>query len=187
MTLARTWQLIEGAVEGGQTSYGMLLERIRPRLVIWCAGRLSTGLRAKVEADDVAQEVLLAVHRALPSYRPPAGNSERAFFGWVFRIAENRIRDLVDYHGAAKRQPRPPLSFTQTTPSRAAQRVETTDRVQRAIQQLSEDHRMVLQLRRVEERGLAEVAEVMGRSVPATKMLYWRAVEALGRVLAENS
>ena len=98
-------------------------------------------------------------------------------------VLEEARDEFVDYHGADKRQPRSPLSFTQTTPSRAAQRIEATERVQLAIRELTEDHRTVLQLRRVEERGLAEVAEIMGRSVPATKMLYWRAVEALGRVL----
>ena len=35
-----------------------LLERLRPRLVLWASARMSPGLRAKLEPEDAAQEIL---------------------------------------------------------------------------------------------------------------------------------
>ena len=157
-----------------------MLERLRPRIVLWCASRMSPGLRARVEPEDVAQEVLIALHKSLDHVEY---DDAKRFFGWVFRVAENRIRDLVDYHGALKRQVGPPLSFTQTTPSRAASRLEASRRLQTALAELSDDHRLVIQLRKIEGRSVEEVCEAMGRGKSAVKMLYWRAFQTLTKVL----
>ena len=180
MSVADTYQLLELAVGGNSKAHGDLLERLRPRVVMWCAARMSPALRARVEPDDVAQEVLIGVHRHLPSFD---GRGEKAFFGWLFRVAENRIRDLVDYHGALKRQAAPPVSFSQTSPSMMAARTEAAQRIQEALAELPEDYRTVIQLRRIEERPLAEVAELMERTVDASRVMYWRAVKALKRIM----
>lgn len=176
MDLSRTRALIRPALQGDQSATGALLERLRTRLVVWAAGRMSPALRAKVEAEDVAQEVLLAIHKGLPAFE---GGDERAFFGWVFRIAENRIRDLVSHFGAQKRQPVLRTSFSQTSPSMAAARKEELARVVTAIEALPEDYRTVIRLRRIEHREVAEVADLMGRSANAVRVLYCRAIKAL--------
>ncbi len=184
MDLSRTRALIRPALMGDTGAAGALLERLRARLVIWAAGRMSAGLRAKIEPEDVAQEVLLAIHKGLPAFE---GTDERAFFGWVFRIAENRIRDMVDHFGAQKRQPGPPLSFSQTSPSQAAARTEDLRRIVQALEALPEDYRTVIRLRRVEHREVTEVAELMDRTPNAVRVLYCRAIKALKLVLEPES
>src|SRR5262245_36725566 len=72
---------------GGDRERNDLLERLRPRIVLWAAARLSPAMRAKVEPDDVAQEVLMAAHRGLAGFQ---GTDHRAFLAWVFKIGENR-------------------------------------------------------------------------------------------------
>lgn len=176
MDLEQTQRLIAKALDGGEGERGALMEHLRPRLVLWAASRLSPALRAKIEPEDVAQETLMAVHRALDRFR---GNDERAFLAWLFQIAENRIRDLVDHFGAQKRQPAFRPSMTQTSPSTAAVRSEEVERVQRALSGLSDPHREVLRLRRFEHRETREVAELMGRSENAVRVLYCRALKAL--------
>jgi len=178
--LSKTRALIRPAIQGDPSAAGALLERLRPRLVLWAAGRMSPALRAKVEPEDVAQEVLLAVHKALPTFE---GGDERAFFGWFFRIAENRIRDLVDHWSAQKRQPVPRMSFSQTSPSQAAARHEEVGMVVKAIESLPDDYRTVIRLRRLENREIPEVAELMERSPNAVRVLYCRAVKALREIL----
>jgi RNA polymerase sigma-70 factor (ECF subfamily) len=174
--LSSTRDLVEVACRGDETATSLLLERLGPRLVLWVAARLSPKLRALFDPEDVVQEVLLAVHGGL---RGLEDRGERAFFSWVFRIAENRIRDFADYQGAAKRRVRPPPPVTQTTPSTAAMRSEALLRVRAAIERLPEDYRIVLQLRRLEERDTPEVAERMQRSENAVRVLYCRALKAL--------
>src|SRR5262249_56646833 len=51
---------LASALAGSAESRGELLERLRPRLVLWASARLSSALRSKVEPEDVAQGILLA-------------------------------------------------------------------------------------------------------------------------------
>jgi len=172
-----TQLLVDRAAEGDEVAQGDLLERLRPRLVLWCANRMSPKLQSKVQPEDAAQEVLIALHKALPAFDPAGGR--KAFLGWVFTIARNRIRDLVDHHGALKRRTMLPRSFSQVSPSRAAAQADLIVHMRAALANLPEDYRRVIQLRRLEERDIGEVAEEMGRSAGATHTLYWRALEAL--------
>ena len=176
MSLDQTRELLSGALDGQQGAKGELLERVRPRVVLWVASRMSPALRAKIEPEDLAQEILLAVHKSWDGFR---GANERSFFAWLFRIAENRIRDQVDHFGARKRQAVPLLSFSQTSPSTRAARAELVVRIQDALQHLSEDYRKVIQLVRLEERAVADVAELMDRSPNAVRVLYCRALKAM--------
>jgi RNA polymerase sigma-70 factor (ECF subfamily) len=175
-----TRDLVEFARGGDTSAASLLLERLGPRLVLWVAARLSPKLRELFDPEDVVQEILLAVHEGLPELDD---RGERAFFAWVFRIGDNRIRDLADYQGAAKRKARPPPRVSQTTPATAAMRSEALLRVRAAIERLPEDYRTVIQLRRIEERDTEEVAKEMGRSENAVRVLYCRALKELRNVI----
>jgi RNA polymerase sigma-70 factor (ECF subfamily) len=165
-----------GARQGGRDERSALLERLRPRLLLWVATRLSPALRAKVEPDDVVQEILLAVHQGLDSF---TGDDDRALLAWIFTVGENRIRDLADRFGALKRKTPPPLSASQSSPSTAAVRKEMTQELYAALEKLHEQHRRVIQLRRIEERDTPEVARILERSENAVRILYCRALQAL--------
>ena len=183
VSLAATTQLLHAALDGQDEARGALLERLRPRILLWVASRMSPALRAKVEPDDVVQEVLLAVHKSLDGFDH---RDQRSFFGWLFRIAENRIRDLVDHFGAQKRRPPEPRTFSQTSPSSAARRREQVDRIAQAVEALPPDYREVIRLRRFQELDCPQVAEIMDRSENAVRVLYCRAVKALAQALAEK-
>jgi RNA polymerase sigma-70 factor (ECF subfamily) len=171
-----TRKLVVGALDGDAQARGALFDRLRPRLVLWVTTRLSSQLRAKVEPEDVVQEILLAVHGSLDRFD---GGDDRAFLRWLFTVAENRIRDLADHFGAAKRREQPLDPREQTTPSQHAARSETARRVQAALERLAEPHRQVIQLRRFEEREVPEIARIMDRSENAVRILYCRALQAL--------
>jgi len=164
------------ALEGDPASRGLLLERLRPRLVLWASARLSPDLRARTDPEDLAQDILLAVHRDLASFR---GGPGAPFGAWLFRIAENRIRDAADYHGAAKGRAGPLPWEPPTSPSAAALRSEAVARLRDAVGRLPEDYRRVVQLRRLEERPDAEVAALLNRTENAVRILYCRALKSL--------
>lgn len=175
-THSATRLLLDLARGGDGASRGGLFERLRPRVLLWVSARLSAKLRSRVEPDDVAQEILLAVHRDFESWR---GQDLRSFYAWLFRIAENRIRDLADHHNALKRQPIQAVAVSQTTPGTAVARAEELGRMLRALETLGDDHRTVIRLRHVEERDVDEVAEIMERSANAVRILHCRALKAL--------
>ncbi len=178
---APTIRILKGALGGDRAAKGELLERLRPRLILWVTARLSAELRAKTEPEDVVQEILLAVHRDFDSV---ADRDEKAFQRWLFTVAENRIRDLADHFGALKRRPPDPLPFSETSPSTAAIKSELAHKLRKALANLSEPHRQVIQMRRFEEREVAEIAKLMDRTENAVRILYCRAIAELKKEMA---
>ena len=177
-----TSHLIHGALGGDEAARSALLERLRPRLVLWAATRLSAKLRASYEPEDVAQEVLIAVHKGWGGFHGGDGHAVPeipAFLSWVFRIAENRIRDLADREGAEKRRLPEPRSFTQTSPSSVAARDEQIQRLKQALAELPPDYQDVIRLRRFQGLECSDVAAILERSENAVRILYWRALRTL--------
>lgn len=171
-----TFESLQSARAGDGLARNRLFERLRPRLVLWSQSRMSPGLRARHDPEDVAQEILLSLHRSIDSFQ---GEDPRAFRAWVFTVAEHRIRDLVDRAGALKRRTPEPREARGTSPSEAASRAEIGDRVRDAIGHLRDDYRDVIRLRRLEERDTADVARVLDRTPNAVRILYCRALAAL--------
>ena len=184
MDLGRTQTLIVKALESGDEAHrGDMLEYLRPRLVLWATSRLSPGLRAKLEPDDVAQEALMAVHKSIDRFE---GTNHKAFLAWVFKIAENRIRDLADHFGAQKRQRIQPLSFSQTSPSTVIARTEEVQKVADALEALPEEYAEVIRLRRFEELSVPQIAELKGTSANAVRIRYCRALKHLKKALGDE-
>jgi RNA polymerase sigma-70 factor (ECF subfamily) len=183
VTLADTQTFLRRSLEGDDRARSQLLERLRPRVYLWVQARLSASLRARIEPDDITQDVLMAAHKGFAGFR---GDDPRGFHAWLFRIAENRIRDAADHFSAQKRQAVPLASPSQTSPSSAALRREVAEHVNAAVVVLPDDYRQVILLRRIEEQEFEQVAEVMGRSVNAVRILYCRALKALRAALATS-
>lgn len=180
MDVQETQRLLSAALAGAVDDIGSLLERLRPRLVLWCAARMSPSLRAQMDPEDAAQEVLLAVHKDFHSYKGPP---DRSFFKWIFVIADHKLKDLVDFHGAQKRQKIEPRAGSQISPSQAAGQIESIARLRAAIARLPDDYRTVIGLYKLESQDVSDVAKVMGRSENAVRVLYCRALKELRSIL----
>lgn len=171
-----TQEILERALGGDRESLSELLEVIRPRLVMWASAQMGPKLKGRYEPEDVAQVILASVFQSWGSFdaKHPAG-----FWGWVRRIADHDLKDLVDYEGAIKRQLPPPMSFTQTSPSTAATRREDVAVMMEAIKGIDPVHREVIVLRDIEQRSVAELAQILGKSPNAVRIAYCRALAAL--------
>src|SRR3954465_15083938 len=87
---------VGAAVEGDPRAIDRVLASIRPLVVRYCRARVGRQERTFASADDVAQEVCLAVLTALPSYR----DQGRPFLALVYGIAAHKVADA---HRAAAR------------------------------------------------------------------------------------
>lgn len=175
--------LVREVLAGNTSAHEDLLARLRPRLVLWAASRMGPGLRSKTDAEDLAQEILLALHAGLPTvdFEDP-----RRFFAWVFKVAEGRVADAAKHFSAQKRQAAPRDATAQGSPSEAAIREESFQRLHAAIASLPEDYGKVIRLRRIEELTCAETAARMDRSEGAVRVLYFRALQALRDALPDE-
>ena len=80
------------AASGQPAAIEALLEQIRPMVVRYCRGPASVRNSGHYHiADDVAQEVCIAVLSALPRYR----DMGRPFVSFVFGIASHKVADAM--------------------------------------------------------------------------------------------
>jgi len=128
------------------------------------------------DAEEVAAEAFLRAFQNAASYR-----SDAPFHIWLFAIVRNLCRDRL-------RQPR---LLTWTLDEAPVSSAEEEERaaihadVRAALNRLPREYREVLLLCDVQEWNAPEAANILERSVPATKSLLYRARRALRAHLAE--
>jgi RNA polymerase sigma-70 factor (ECF subfamily) len=172
--------LCKKAMSGDRDAYDRLFAIHSDRALMFVRARLGPRLRQKVESIDVLQDAYLAAHQAFPSFEYVDDGS---FTRWLFRIIENRIRDMNDHFAAKKRQAIPLPASDPTGPITAFDRAEHRAKVLAALDDLSEDHCQVLLLRFFEGLSAEETGKMMDRSAGAVRKLTSRALVELGKRL----
>jgi RNA polymerase sigma-70 factor (ECF subfamily) len=183
-------ELYDRAASGHAPSLDALLARYLPQLHAYVRARLGNDVRARESSMDVVQSVCrgLLAERGRFDFR-----GEERFRAWLFTSALNKIRDKYRFHQAAghdvRREERGEVDFEQTlarnllTPSQNAIASETARIVREALAALSPDHCEVITLARIVGLPHRVIAEVMGRSEPATRQLLGRALSEFVREL----
>ena len=177
MTHAEPTLLVRKARDGCSESLDKLAANYRPRLEQYVF-RLTLDHNL---TQDVVQETLVDMVKTL-------GKLEKAdrFWPWLRRMAFNKTRDAQ----AGQRRRRQVLqqaggqSPNGEGPLARMIRDELGGVVMRAMRGLRADHRRVLTMRCYEDMDYPEIAEVMERSVFATRMLFVRAKKSLQKELA---
>jgi RNA polymerase sigma-70 factor (ECF subfamily) len=82
--------LVRSAVQGNRAAVAGILRALRPMVFRYCLGRLRTWQDGASDAEDCAQDVLLAIVRALPGYRL----EPESFVPFVFGIAAHKVTDV---------------------------------------------------------------------------------------------
>jgi len=186
--------LLQQARLGNDEQRDRLFEACRPYLGLVARAQVESSLRAKVDASDLVQETLLEAHRDFQHFQ---GQSEGEWLAWLRNILSHNAADFVRrFRGTAKRDARREVALRSPgDPSTAlrgadpaspiespSQQVMRRDRelaVAAALDQLTDDYREVIMLRNLQRLPFDEVAQRMGRSRPATQMLWSRAIKKL--------
>jgi RNA polymerase sigma-70 factor (ECF subfamily) len=190
----KTQHLVALAKEGDQSAIDQLCrvygERIRRIIRL----RIDSKLRPKIDSVDIVQDALVL---ALAGLKDFTYRNEGDFLRWLSRIAENKLRDILDKFHAEKRDIRREIPFKKermstdggslgvagplqtTTPSVLLVRKEQYDRLEKAIDELKPEYREVIFLSRIERLSHTEIAAKMGKSKGAVAMLLSRALIAL--------
>src|SRR5215213_2937328 len=85
--------------QGDRTALAAYVEDRRPALVAFIERRLGSGLRGKMEPQDVLQELAVKALRELPG----TDLTDRDPFGWLCQLAEQCIVDGHRHFAAGKR------------------------------------------------------------------------------------
>lgn len=174
---------VAAAVEGEPHAVERLLASIRPLVVRYCRVRVGRQERSFASADDVAQEVCLAVLTALPTYR----DQGRPFLAFVYGIAQHKVADA---HRAAHRNKAEPVAEVPDEvedafgPEQFALQGELNRRMTKLLEVLPDKQREIVVLRVVVGLSAEEAADAVGSTPGAVRVAQHRALARLRKVLA---
>ncbi len=190
----KTQHLIVLAKDGDESALEQLC-RVYSERVRWIVRlRMGGEIRSKLESMDLAQDVFISALRDLGNF---TYKNEGDFLRWLSKIAENRLRDNLDRLHADKRDIRKEVrlksyepttgdSFVAalgpidtTTPSVIMSRREDLAKLAKAIDALTSEYKEVIVLTKIEGLSYKEIAESLGKSSDAVRMLVSRAMAAL--------
>ena len=161
------------ARSGDEAAFARIFDRTQPALFRYLRA-MAPGV-----AEDIASETWLSIVRDLPSFH----GEEKAFRGWVLAIARHRMVDAsrVEARHPAVPMAEPPLPAHAAEPDTGELVVERaqTRQALALIATLPPDQAEALLLRVVAGLDVAQVAQIMGRSSGAVRVLTHRGLKTL--------
>lgn len=178
-------ELVIAARAGERYAVERLLTKIGPHVIRYCRARVGRQVRGFTSADDVAQEVCIAVFRALPNYRDQ-GDS---FLAFVYGIARHKVADA---HRAAARDLSVPVADTpdgrdsESGPERRVLHEELNGRLCRLLHELPDRQREIVLLRVVVGLSAEATAEAVGSTPGAVRVAQHRALAKLRGMITDE-
>ena len=176
-------ELISAVLKGDVNSFEPLARRYQPR--IFATARRYA--RRESEVEDIVQEVFIKAFQRLETFRGDA-----PFEHWLMRLT---VRICIDFLRGHQRNRE--MTFTELSPEEGdwLERVKAgpddvrddadaaKKLIQRVLEQLSPEARMVITLLEIEEKSVKEIAELTGWSTALVKVRAFRARAQMRKLL----
>ncbi|GAB2848010.1 hypothetical protein GCM10022221_54320 [Actinocorallia aurea] len=165
------------AVQGDPLATEVLIGQVRPLVVRYCRARLGRVSGQYHAADDVAQEVCIAVLSALPRYR----DMGRPFVSFVFGIAAHKIADAlrVALRTAVPTEDLPDGPDDGPGPEETVVRYLEAAQAREMLGRLPAQQRELVLLRVVRGLSAEETGTVLGMTAGAVRVAQHRALARL--------
>jgi RNA polymerase sigma factor (sigma-70 family) len=170
---------------GDRAAFELLMRRNNRRLY-----RLARAtMRNDAEAEEALQEVYLAAYRGITSYR-----GESTLATWLSRLVLNECMERL--RKSARRQDVMPMTSSDLmedipagehhAPENLLMRAEMRALLERKVDDLPKDFRIVFVLRSVEELSVEETAKLLGLDTTTVRSRHFRARRLLRESLAQE-
>ena len=170
-------ELIQRVADRDRDAFDELYRRYTRPLLGLALRRLGDRGRA----EDALQDAFAAVWRSAASYDPERGPGA----AWLYTVARNAIVD------SARRRPEPPADVPESPandvgPDERAEVAWLAWRVHRAIEELPESERRVIELAYWGEQSQSEIAEFLGVPLGTVKTRTRSGLSRLADLLEEE-
>lgn len=171
-------ELVDAARTGDREAETTMITWINPAIVRYCRARIGRGGSAFATADDVAQEIIAGVLKALPGF----ADASSSFMPFVYGIAANKVAD--HYRRVARDRYEPVADVPDAAdpglgPEQLVVRHELTDRMAALLRSIPPRQREILVLRMVVGLTATEIAPLLNMSPTAVRVAQHRALTAL--------
>ncbi|MDF2512546.1 MAG: polymerase, sigma-24 subunit, subfamily [Herbinix sp.] len=170
--------LYQDFLDGDTSAFEELVLRYRHNLVYF----MMQFLKDYQNSEDIAQEVFAYIYLNPQNY-----SSNYQFKTYLFMLGKRRA---IDFLRKNSRKKLIPLEDIEAEDIQSLEEIiykkEDAGRLKQAMNGLKPEYRQVLVLIYLNEFSMAETAEVMKRSVAATKVLSHRAKKSLKMILEKG-
>jgi RNA polymerase sigma-70 factor, ECF subfamily len=186
---------------GDSRALDALLAKAGGRVMALIALRMSSRLKARLDPEDVLQEVYMEAVRSLGSFQDRGPGS---FYAWFATLALRTLNDLEDHVRAERRDPAKEIRLdraahdttlapradlaiaaTQSSASSVVVRWEMFDSVRAAFELLSPTERDVIVMRYLQGLSSHETAKVLELDVERVYVALSRGLAKIRGVLGE--
>src|ERR1051326_5976766 len=180
--------LVRRARQGDLRAYDELVRRYQERIYATVYHMTANH----EDANDLAQEAFIKGFQALKSFK--GGSS---FYTWLYRIAVNKRLiflkqrknkaqiSLDDLDFNAEHDPDLVALISEKTPRREINLAELQEKLNMALQKLSEPHRLVVTLHDVQGLSHEEIAEIMECNIGTVRSRLFYARQQLQAYLSD--
>lgn len=169
--------LMQAGLDGDGMAHRALLERLSKHLRAYFKGQLVRIGQGPVEAEDLMQEVLMAVHTRRHSY-----DRSQLFTPWVYGIARYKLVDYLRRSGAPVRDV-PLEDAAELLAHDDLAGVESGIDLEKLMRRISPKARQAIQLVKLDGLSVSEAAARSGMSEAAVKVSVHRGLKALARLV----
>lgn len=188
-------QLAERAAAGDQAAVEQLLAMHLPSVRAFVRAHMGRQLRARESSSDIVQSVCRELLQHQERFRHP---TDGAFAAWLFTTARRKISNRVRDMERQKRDVGREVSggddgadFAElgaaysrfSSPSASVMRREEIERLEAAMEKMTEQHREVLTLAHLAGLSRAEIAAQIGSTEEAVRAMLHRAMAKLSLLL----
>jgi len=181
-------EVVQSALDGHPRAFGELVRRYDQRLLNFVYRTIGDRERAQ----DLVQETFVRVYRHLERF-----DQSKKFSTWIYTIAgnlaknelRNRSRNPLVLFQTIKKNwdaDHRPLEWEDThyKPDDLYRKRHLKEKVEEAVRQLPEHHRMVFVLRELEGKTYEEIADITGVNLGTVKSRLNRARNNFARIIA---
>jgi RNA polymerase sigma factor (sigma-70 family) len=180
--------LVTKARHGDLEAYDELVKRYQERIYATIYHMTSNH----EDANDLAQEAFIKAYQALKSFK--GGSS---FYTWVYRIAVNKTINFLKQRKNKAQMSLDDLDFnvehnpdlvaliSDKTPRREVNLAELQEKLNTAMQKLSEPHRLVVTLHDVQGLSHEEIAKIMECNIGTVRSRLFYARQQLQAYLSD--
>jgi len=185
---AQDVELVKAARQGDMRAYDQLVQRYQERIYATVYHMTSNH----EDANDLAQETFIKAYSALKSFK-----GDSSFYTWVYRIAVNKTINFLkqrknkvslslnDLDFNVENNPELVAFVSDKTPRRDIALSELQEKLNVALQKLSDVHRMVVTLHDVQGLSHEEIATIMDCNVGTVRSRLFYARQQLQAHLSD--
>jgi RNA polymerase sigma-70 factor (ECF subfamily) len=182
------WALVRRAQREDTSAYDELVRRYQERIYATIYHMTSNH----EDANDLAQEAFIKAYRALKTFK-----GDSSFYTWVYRIAVNKTinflkqrrsrvqMSLNDMDFNAEHDPDLVALISHNTPRRDLGLAELQEKLNAAMQKLSEHHRMVVVLHDIQGLSHDQIGAIMDCNIGTVRSRLFYARQQLQAWLAD--